>query len=89
MIGSEQHHYCANLVEANNNHEVITNQAIYNQQGVLLLAEGARLDESRAQILLQHKLLKPLEQCVGIADSMDAHALFDYLNKFAKNLPGL
>lgn len=89
MIDSEQKNYCANLVEVNKKQDVITNQAIYNQQGVLLLSEGARLDEKRSAILLQHKLMKPLEQCVGIANSMDARALFDYLNKFAKNLPGL
>lgn len=89
MIDSEQKNYCANLVEVNKKQDVITNQAIYTQQGVLLLSEGSRLDEKRSQILLQHKLMKPLEQCVGIANSMDARALFDYLNKFAKNLPGL
>ncbi|MDR7090252.1 HD-GYP domain-containing protein [Cellvibrio fibrivorans] len=89
MIDNEQKNYCANLVEVNKKQDVITNQAIYNQQGVLLLSEGSRLDEKRSQILLQHKLMKPLEQCVGIATSMDARTLFDYLNKFAKNLPGL
>lgn len=89
MIDSEQKHYCANLVEVNKKQNVITNQAIYNQQGVLLLSEGSHLDEKRSQILLQHKLMKPLEQCVGIANSMDALTLFDYLNKFSKNLPGL
>jgi hypothetical protein len=89
MIDSEQHHYCANLVEVNKKQDVITNQAIYNQQGVLLLSEGSHLDDKRARILLQHKLMKPLEHCVGIANSMDARTLFDYLNKFAQQLPGL
>jgi hypothetical protein len=89
MNDSEQKNYCANLVEVNKKQDVIANQAIYNQQGVLLLSEGARLDEKRSQVLLQHKLMKPLEQCVGIANSMDARTLFDYLNKFAKTLPGL
>ncbi|MDO8336249.1 MAG: HD domain-containing phosphohydrolase [Candidatus Saccharibacteria bacterium] len=89
MIDSEQKNYCENLVEVNKKQDVVTNQAIYTQQGVLLLSEGSRLDEKRSRILLQHKLMKPLEQCVGIANSMDARALFDYLNKFAKNLPGL
>lgn len=89
MIESEQQHYCMNLVEVNKKQKVVTNQPIYNQQGVLLLAEGADLDEKRSLILLQHKLFKPLEQCVGIADSLGARELFDYLNRFAKSLPGL
>jgi hypothetical protein len=89
MIDSQQNHYCLNLIEVNKIQPVVTNQNIYNQQGLLLLAEGYNLDEKRSQILLQHKLIKPLEHCVGIANSMDAQQLFLYLNKFAKNLPGL
>ena len=86
---SEANYYCQNLVEVNKSHSVVTNQAIYNDQGVLLLAQGSDLSEKRAQILLQHKLMKPLEQCVGIASSLNARELFDYLNKFANNIPGL
>lgn len=89
MLDSEQHHYCLNLIEVNKKQPVTTNQPILNSQGVLLLAQGAPLDEKRSQVLLQHKLMKPLEHCIGIAESMDAHRLFDYLNKFARNLPGL
>lgn len=89
MTDSQQNNYCLNLIEVNKKQPVTTTQDIFNQQGLLLLAEGASLDEKRSQILLQHKLIKPLEHCVGIANSMDAHQLFDYLNKFAKQLPGL
>ncbi|WP_039913243.1 HD-GYP domain-containing protein [Cellvibrio mixtus] len=89
MLDSEQHHYCLNLIEVNKKQPVTANQPILNHQGVLLLAQGSPLDEKRSQVLLQHKLLKPLEHCVGIAESMDAQRLFDYLNKFARNLPGL
>ena len=89
MTDSQQNHYCLNLIEVNKKQPVAINQNIYNQQGLLLLSEGASLDEKRSQVLLQHKLAKPLEHCVGIASSMDAHQLFDYLNKFAKKLPGL
>lgn len=89
MLDSEQKHYCLNLIEVNRKQAVTANQPILNQQGVLLLAQGASLDEHRSQVLLQHKLMKPLEHCVGVSDSLDAHQLFDYLNKFAENLPGL
>lgn len=89
MIENEQQHYCMNLIEVNKKQKVIANQPIYNQQGVLLLAEGVDLDEKRSLVLLQHKLFKPLEQCVGIAQSLSARELFDYLNRFAKSLPGL
>lgn len=89
MNDSQQSHYCLNLIEVNKKQPVVTNQNIFNQQGLLLLLEGASLDEKRSQILLQHKLIKPLEHCVDISQSMDAQQLFVYLNKFAQKLPGL
>jgi hypothetical protein len=88
-MNSETNNYCKNLIEVNKTNSVITNQAIYNDQGILLLAAGSDLNEKRAEILLQHKLMKPLEQCVGIASSLDAKKLYDFLNKFAGNIPGL
>ena len=89
MSNSEGNHYCKNLMEVNKSHSVVTNQAIYNDQGTLLLAAGSELSEKRAEILLQHKLLKPLEQCIGISSSFTAKQLYDYLNKFASNIGGL
>ncbi|RYY75673.1 MAG: hypothetical protein EOO52_09850 [Gammaproteobacteria bacterium] len=88
-MDKETNYYCKNLIEVNKTNSVIINQAIYNDQGILLLAAGADLNEKRAEILLQHKLMKPLEQCVGIASSLDAKKLYDFLNKFAGNIPGL
>lgn len=86
---SEQDNYCLHLSEVNKQRDVVTTQPIYNQQGVLLLAQGANIDERRAHTLLQHKLLKPLEECIQISDILDARQLFDLLNKFAATLPGL
>lgn len=88
-MNSEATYYCKNLIEVNKTNSVITNQAIYNEQGILLLAEGADLNEKRAAILLQHKLMKPLEQCVGISSSLNAKQLYDFLNKFSNNIAGL
>jgi hypothetical protein len=89
MTSSEGSYYCKNLMEVNKSLSVVTNQAIYNDKGTLLLAAGADLNEKRADILLQHKLLKPLEQCIGIASSFTAKQLYDYLNKFSGNIGGL
>ncbi len=88
-MNTEATNYCRNLIEVNKTNSVITNQAIYNDQGILLLAEGADLNEKRAAILLQHKLMKPLEQCVGISSSLNAKQLYEFLNKFSGNIAGL
>lgn len=89
MIESEQQNYCRNLVEVNKKQRVVTTQPIYNQQGVLLLAKGSDMDEQRSQVLLHHKLMKPLEECVAIASSLSARQLFEFMNKFSANIPGL
>lgn len=89
MTDSEQHNYCRNLVEVNKKQRVVTIQPIYNQQGVLLLAKGSDMDEQRSQVLLQHKLLKPLEECVAIASSLSGRQLYEFMNKFSGNIPGL
>lgn len=88
-MNSETNNYCRNLMEVNKTNNVITTQAIYNDQGVLLLAQGAELSEKRAHILLQHKLMKPLEQCVGVSCSLDARQLFGLMNKFSASVPAL
>jgi len=88
-MNSETNNYCRNLMEVNKTNSVVATQAIYNDQGVLLLAQGAELSEKRAQILLQHKLMKPLEQCVGISSSLDARQLFGLMNKFSDSIPAL
>lgn len=88
-MNDEQNHYCKNLIEVNKKQQVVTNQPIYNEAGILLLAQGAELNEKRAEVLLQHKLMKPLEQCVGISNSLNAKALYELLNKFAANIPEL
>lgn len=86
---NESDNYCKNLIEVNKSHSVVTNQPIYNDQGMLLLAAGSELSEKRADILLQHKLMKPLEECVGIASSFNAKQLYEFLNKFSANIGGL
>lgn len=88
-MNSEANHFCNNLMEVNKTHSVVTNQDIYNEHGVLLLAQGSDLNEKRTEILLQHKLMKPLEECIGIAASFDAKQLFEYLNKFSIRVDGL
>ena len=86
---NESDNYCKNLIEVNKSHSVVTNQPIYNEQGMLLLAADSELSEKRADILLQHKLMKPLEECVGIASSFSAKQLYEFLNKFSANIGGL
>jgi HD-GYP domain-containing protein (c-di-GMP phosphodiesterase class II) len=41
-----------------------TSQAIYNAQGVMLLGDGARVDQGLYERLVSHRLSAPLDECV-------------------------
>lgn len=88
-MNEEQRHYCSHLVDVNKTRGVATSRDIYNDRGVLLLAGGIRITESLVDLLIQHQLIKPIEECVVIEHSFDASQMFRFMNKFARNVPGL
>jgi len=81
--------YARHLAEVNKHNQVVVSEDIYNEQGALLMSRGTVLAESKVEVIAKHKLVKPLEQSVDIASSLDGQALFDYLNKFSASVPGL
>ncbi len=81
--------YGYRLAEVNEKNPVTAAEAIYNDQGVLLLSKGAQFSRARAELIAKHKLIKPLEHCVDVSKSLDGQGLFDLLEKFSSSLPGL
>lgn len=59
-------HYLDRVVEAAHSHEVAASEDIVTGNGIKLLAKGARIDAHVRERLLEHKLRKPLENCVEI-----------------------
>ena len=53
---------------------VLTND-VKNEQGVLLAAKGERLSENHVSKMIQHKLLRSLEECVGLEPVFNAKLL--------------
>ena len=68
-------HYAERLAGVNVDHEVVSTTDILNANGVVLVRAGARIDASVAERILRHKLIKPLEEQVKIADGLDAGRL--------------
>jgi len=64
--GQVNPHYLDHVVATTANHAVEVTEDIVNGNGVKLLAKGARIDPSVRERLLQHKLQKPLEDCVQV-----------------------
>ena len=54
---------------------VEASESIVASNGTKLVAKGARIDASLRDRLLQHKLAKPLEQCVQVVDAVGSERL--------------
>jgi len=81
--------YARQLAEVNKHNQVVVSEDIYNDQGAVLIPRGTILEEGKVEVIARHKLVKPLEQSVDIASSLDGQSLLDYLNKFAGSFPWL
>lgn len=65
--GTVNPHYLDHLVAAAEQQEIELTEDVVSGNGVKLLARGAKVDASTRERLLRHKLLKPLEHCLGIS----------------------
>ena len=63
-------HYLNHVVETAGKREVEASEDIIASNGIKLLAKGARIDPEVQERLLQHKLSKPLEDCVRVVDGV-------------------
>lgn len=63
-------HYLDHVVATTAQHEVEVTEDIVTGNGLKLLAKGARIDPAVRERLLQHKLQKPLEECVQVVDGV-------------------
>jgi hypothetical protein len=63
-------HYLDHVVTTAASHAVAASEDIVTGNGIKLLAKGARIDAGTRERLLQHKLRKPLEDCVTVIDGV-------------------
>jgi HD-GYP domain-containing protein (c-di-GMP phosphodiesterase class II) len=68
-------HYLDHVVAASDSVQVAASEDIVTGSGVKLLAKGARIGAGERERLLQHKLLKPLEDCVEVVDGVTPEKL--------------
>ena len=59
-------HYLNHVVATAQTHDLLAAEDIVTSNGIKLLAKGARVDAGLRDRLLEHKLRKPLEDCVQI-----------------------
>lgn len=68
--GSVNPHYLDHLVATAEQREIEATEDIVSGSGVKLLARGSKISASQRERLLQHKLQKPLEHCLGLSEGI-------------------
>lgn len=81
--------YAARLAGVNQDHVVVTTADIVNANGVILVKKGARIDAGVAERILRHKLIKPLEEQVAVADGLDGKRLAERFTLLHAKYPDL
>ncbi len=87
--GTEESHYASHLASVNETNEVSSTEDIVTAKGVLLCRKGTRITSTLADRIVQHKLVKPLEQQVAIANSLNGEALYGMCQALLKKYPDL
>lgn len=86
---SVNEHYLEHVVTAAATHGVEAGEDIIAGNGVKLLAKGAKVDPSVRERLLQHKLRKPLEQCLIVTDALQPARLAEVAERLLEQHPFL
>ena len=69
--------------------EIVASEDIFSQTGIKLVSRGTQLTGKFYDRLVAHKLLKPIEQSLAIADAMDAAKLITLVYNEARRVPSL
>jgi len=68
-------HFLNHVVASSASHDLIATYDIVAAGGARLLLKGSRIDPTARDRLLEHKLLKPLEDCVQVIDGVSAEKI--------------
>ena len=63
-------HFLERVVDLSKSHEVCASEDIFDSKGTKLLSKGARLAPGMQDKLIRHKLSKPLESTLAVADGV-------------------
>lgn len=80
-------HYAHYLAQVDETNAVHATHDICNHNGVLLVKSGGRIDSGTAQRILQHRLLRPLEDQVELTDQLDGERLSHHFHAITQRYP--
>ncbi len=85
----ENTHFLKAVTNVAEQREVVASEDIYATSGIKLVSSGTRLTGKFYERLIEHKLLKPIEQSLSMADSLDCARLVSLGYEEARQVPSL
>ena len=88
---ADSSHYLRALTDMADRRAVVTDAAIYTDNGVKLVEKGARIDSRLYDRLVQHKLREPIDSLLSLENPVDVPALLTAVQALTEQhvLPGL
>ena len=82
-------HYLDRAIDLGDSYQVCASEDIYDANGMKLLAKGATLAPGMQERLIRHKLRKPLETSLSVADGVTIDVVLDVARQLLDELPPL
>ena len=82
-------HYLERAIDLGEHYQVCASEDIYDAKGVKLLAKGAALAPGMQERLIRHKLHKPLETSLSVADGVTIDMVVAVARQLLDELPPL
>lgn len=86
---NQQNHYAENLAEVNKSTDVIATQNIYNENGLLVAAKGTNINNEVSDLIIQQKLVQPLEEQVQLEKALNSNELNEGFKSIMDKYPDL
>lgn len=88
-LSGQQDYYVNHLAEVNETKDVVSTEDIFNKNGIMIVRKNARISRDTAQRILQHKLMKPLDQQVAVEHAVTPVALLSSFSELQTKYPDL
>jgi len=79
--------YTRHLSKVNSRNQVLATEDIYSEQGALLIKKGTPMTEALADRVIKHKLTRPIEHSVNLANQIDSGRLFKAFQQLFERYP--
>lgn len=83
-LENQDNHYINHLRDVSKTHDIATHDDVHAENGHKLIGKNVVINDDLYDKLMQHKLLKPLDTSISVADRLDAQKLHDDIAEYLK-----